>query len=157
MGNLLTISELMKRSHRNTRCCGSGKHSVQLMRVARLSVYEVEQSRCLISRLGEIHQDHSRKGAKMLHSQQLKESLLATTKNRITGRAVKFCRRQPAQRFLLSSWVWCMRYSVPMRGRHLFSGWLAARQDAQKGRPLRLSLQTRMQNSCEIRFTIHGY
>jgi hypothetical protein len=32
----------------------------------------------------------------MLHSQQLKESLLATTMNRITGRAVKFCRREPA-------------------------------------------------------------
>jgi hypothetical protein len=32
----------------------------------------------------------------MLHSQQLKEILLATTKNSITGRAVKFCRREPA-------------------------------------------------------------
>ena len=46
--------------------------------------------------IGEIHQGQSREGTKMLHSQQLMESLLATTKNRITGRAVKFCRRKPA-------------------------------------------------------------
>jgi len=34
-------------------------------------------------------------GAKTLRSQQLNESLLATTKNRMTGSAVKFCRREP--------------------------------------------------------------
>jgi len=28
--------------------------------------------------------------------------------------------------FTLSSWGWCMRYSVSMRGKHLYSGWLVA-------------------------------
>jgi len=32
----------------------------------------------------------------VFHSQQLMESLLSTTKNRITGRVVKFCRPEPA-------------------------------------------------------------
>ena len=46
-GNLHIISELMKLSHRTMRCCRARKHSVLLMRVAKLFGHRVEQGRCL--------------------------------------------------------------------------------------------------------------
>src|SRR6185295_8080878 len=48
-GNLHMISELMKPSHRTMRCCRSRKHSMLLMRVAKLFSHRVEQGRCLVS------------------------------------------------------------------------------------------------------------
>ena len=49
------------------------------MRVAKLFGHRVEQGRCLMSCMGEIHQGHSRKGTKRLHSQRLTESFVQGT------------------------------------------------------------------------------
>jgi hypothetical protein len=51
------------------------KYSVLLIRAAMLSDHRVEQGRCLITSLGEIHQGYSPNGTKVLRSQQLRESL----------------------------------------------------------------------------------